>query len=273
MDRTELKKELLERARILATDKFDLDELADLELEYASENPILHAEVLFDDLNTYPIEEGVKEAVYEAVEELKRELNADEKELEDLADEVIEELTDEFVEEFKEKVAEELKERVKEALLEELEEEGVESIGFAIGVAHASTPYTYHLTYKVISPYRLEDAGDVKRALEEGGIKPHSWGVHSQTDFWGNYWFVAVNKDNLDKVVEDLDFAVAVYSQFPSSCDWVDYALYGIPCGEVIDLRELEEEENQSLDQFIEKAKKNTPSTRRGRGKGNSPSP
>jgi len=54
---------------------------------------------------------------------------------------------------------------------------------------------------------------------------------------------------------------------------WLDDVQWWLLKGGSIEVSELERNKEENLDQFIEKAKKNTPSTKRGRGKGNSPSP
>ncbi|WP_457628465.1 hypothetical protein [Persephonella sp.] len=102
---------------------------------------------------------------------------------------------------------------LKKQVLERYFDEGVEAIGYAIGVQHIHTPYRYHLEYLVEFDRADVDEDDVKEALEKAGIQPHAWGIAANYNGWGNYWFGVLTRKQLLEEDVDMDLLTVLATQ------------------------------------------------------------
>lgn len=120
----------------------------------------------------------------------------------------------ELLAEFRSEFVNALKKRAKEKIEGEFKD-GYKTVGLVLGVQHIHTPYKYYPTYEILSEHKLGEGG-LKEVLEERGVAPHAWGVWSNYNNWGNYWFIALTPENYKEEIEgDLDVALAVLADYP----------------------------------------------------------
>jgi len=118
------------------------------------------------------------------------------------------ELGDELLPVFSSTLKEEIISEAKKRIEAELED--YKTIALVLGVQHIHVPHKYFPSFKVLSEKQLDERG-VKEILEKNGVSPHAWGVMANTNQWGNYWFIVLNKENYKEMIEDdLDVAIAI---------------------------------------------------------------
>lgn len=123
---------------------------------------------------------------------------------------IVSEIWDELNDCFKEELEKYLIEAARREIKFELND--YKTIALVLGIQHIHTPYKYYPSYKVLSEKILDKEG-VQAVLEKNGISPHAWGVMSNINNWGNYWWLILTSDNYKESIEvDLDVALAVLS-------------------------------------------------------------
>jgi len=164
------------------------------------------------------IREGIK-AIAESIVDWETEFKNFEQLYDSFSDSVYAYLEQEFPEEAEnwEKwiAGLDLEEMLRKSVYESFFDDGVEAIGYAIGVQH--NKHHYHLEYVVEFDRADVDKEDVKEALEEEGITPHAWGVVANYDDWANYWFGVLTREQLtngEEIDPDLLTVLATQSNY-----------------------------------------------------------